>query len=85
MEIGGLSRGAAAEYSSAIRELFPDNLVTAAGCCHDISSYQPAKWHIETGEGFIRFSGMAGPGFLPGIFSTGLSAGLNKTSGNSAL
>lgn len=63
----GLSREAVTEYGPAIRKLFPDKLVTVAGYCNDVSSYLPAKWHIETGvyEGFGSFFWYGQPGIPP--------------------
>lgn len=63
----GLSREAVTQYGLAIRDLWPDKLLTVAGYCNDVSSYLPTDWHIETGvyEGFGSFFWYGQPGLPP--------------------
>lgn len=53
----GLSREVVTDYGLAIRQLWPDKIVTVAGYCNDVSSYLPAEWHIKAGvyEGYESF------------------------------
>ncbi|GGG73912.1 hypothetical protein GCM10007415_01630 [Parapedobacter pyrenivorans] len=43
----GVSRETTTEYSLAIKKLWPDQLVTIAGYCNDVSSYLPTSRHIK--------------------------------------
>jgi hypothetical protein len=63
----GLSREVVTAYSLAIKQLWPDRLVTVAGYTNDVASYLPAKSHIErkTYEGFDSFFWYAQPGLFP--------------------
>ena len=53
----GLSREVTTEYAAAIRETWPDKLVSVAGYCNDVPSYLPRDWHIHdsTYEGYDSF------------------------------
>lgn len=63
----GLSREAVAQYGMEIRSLWPDQHVSVAGYCNDVSSYLPAAAHIQaqTYEGYGSFLWYSQPGFFP--------------------
>lgn len=53
----GLSREAVTSYGREIRKLWPEQQVSVAGYCNDVSSYLPDRWHIEhrVYEGYDSF------------------------------
>lgn len=53
----GLSREAVTSYGQEIRKLWPDQWVSVAGYCNDVSSYLPDAWHInhKVYEGYDSF------------------------------
>ena len=63
----GLSRETVTEYSLAIKKIWPDQLVSVAGYCNDVSSYLPVERHIRTGvyEGIGSFFWYGQPSFFP--------------------
>lgn len=63
----GLSREAVNEYGPAIRNIWPDKIVSVAGYCNDVSSYLPINWHIQeqTYEGLNSFLWYGQPGIPP--------------------
>lgn len=63
----GISREAVTEYGKGIRSIWPDQQVSVAGYCNDVSSYLPVEWHIRTGvyEGFGSFLWYGQPGLPP--------------------
>lgn len=44
----GLSREVVTEYGLAIKKIWPDQMVSVAGYCNDVSSYLPTERHIRT-------------------------------------
>lgn len=63
----GLSREVVNEYGPAIRNIWPDKIVSVAGYCNDVTSYLPVDWHITTGvyEGEGSFFWYGAPGTFP--------------------
>ena len=63
----GLSREVTTEYAQAIRNIWPDKLVTVAGYCNDVPSYLPRDWHIHarTYEGYDSFFWYGQPAIPP--------------------
>lgn len=63
----GLSREVTTEYASAIRNIWPDKIVTVAGYCNDVPSYLPREWHIHarTYEGYDSFFWYGQPAIPP--------------------
>ena len=63
----GLSREVVNEYGPAIRNIWPDDKVSVAGYCNDVTSYLPADWHITAGvyEGNGSFYWYGAPGTFP--------------------
>ena len=55
------------EYSTGIKALWPDQLVSVAGYCNDVASYLPVERHIRTGvyEGYNSFLWYAQPSAFP--------------------
>lgn len=66
-KIVGLSREAVTQYGQEIRKLWPDQHVSVAGYCNDVSSYLPAASHVkaQTYEGTNSFFWYSQPGFFP--------------------
>lgn len=72
-KIVGLSREVTTEYAEAIRQIWPDKLVTVAAYCNDVNSYLPNRWHImhKTYEGYDSFFWYGRQGIpYPTIFNT---------------
>ncbi|MES2379307.1 MAG: hypothetical protein V4553_22130 [Bacteroidota bacterium] len=63
----GLSREVTTEYAAAIRDMWPDKLVSVAGYCNDVPSYLPRDWHIHdsTYEGYDSFFWYGQPAIPP--------------------
>lgn len=63
----GLSREVTTQYGPAIRALFPDQNVSVAGYCNDVSSYLGIDAHIEAKnyEGYESFFWYAKPNCFP--------------------
>jgi hypothetical protein len=63
----GLSREVVNEYGPAIRQLFPDKMVSVAGYSNDVASYLPNNWHLaeKQYEGYESFFWYGQPGFPP--------------------
>lgn len=63
----GLSRETTTEYSLGIKSLWPDQLVSVAGYCNDVSSYLPTSKHIRAGtyEGYDSFFWYGQPNSFP--------------------
>ncbi|MEX2594327.1 MAG: hypothetical protein WD426_16270 [Anditalea sp.] len=63
----GLSREVVTEYSLGIKQIWPDQQVSVAGYCNDVSSYLPTERHIRTGvyEGYNSFLWYAQPSAFP--------------------
>ncbi|HTE24265.1 hypothetical protein [Flavitalea sp.] len=63
----GLSREAVTEYGMAIKNLWPDKLVSVAGYTNDVPSYLPKSNHIlaKTYEGYNSFFWNAQPAIPP--------------------
>lgn len=86
-KIVGLSREVTTEYAQAIRNLWPDKLVTVAAYCNDVNSYLPNRWHImhKTYEGYDSFFWYGRPGIpYPTIFNTVLD-GLKQKRDNGSI
>jgi len=60
----GLSREVVSDYAEPLRALWPENHVSLAAYCNDVSSYLPCDWHIEqqTYEGYDSFFWYGSPG-----------------------
>lgn len=63
----GISRETTTEYSLGVKALWPDQLVTVAGYCNDVSSYLPTSRHIKAGiyEGYDSFFWYGQPNIFP--------------------
>jgi hypothetical protein len=63
----GLSREVVTEYSTGIKAIWPDKLVSVAGYCNDVASYLPVERHIRTGvyEGYNSFLWYGQPSAFP--------------------
>lgn len=63
----GLSREAVTEYGIAIRNLWPDQLVSVAAYCNDVPSYLPTDPHIRAAdyEGYGSFFWYGQPACFP--------------------
>lgn len=63
----GMSREVVAEYGPAIRNIWPDQVVSVASYCNDVSSYLPVDWHInsKTYEGYDSFFWYSQPAIPP--------------------
>ncbi len=63
----GLSRETVTEYGLGIKKLWPDQLVSVAGYCNDVSSYLPTSRHIKAGvyEGLDSFFWYGQPSVFP--------------------
>ncbi|WP_432714566.1 hypothetical protein [Pedobacter sp.] len=63
----GLSREAVTAYSIGIKGLWPDQLVSVAGYCNDVSSYLPTRAHIKAQgyEGLDSFYWYGQPAVFP--------------------
>ena len=63
----GLSREAVTEYGIAIRNIWPDQLVSVAAYCNDVPSYLPTDPHIRAAdyEGYGSFFWYGQPACFP--------------------
>lgn len=63
----GISRETVTEYSLGIKKLWPEQLVSIAGYCNDVSSYLPTSKHIKAGvyEGLDSFFWYGQPSVFP--------------------
>jgi len=77
----GLSREAVTDYSTGIKNLWPDKLISVAGYCNDVPSYLPTEKHIKahTYEGDDSFFWYAQPSVFPiNVYQTILTSIKNK-------
>lgn len=63
----GLSREVVTEYSTGIKAIWPDKLVSVAGYCNDVASYLPVQRHIRTQvyEGYNSYLWYGQPSAFP--------------------
>lgn len=63
----GLSREVVTEYGLAIKDIWPEQLISVAGYTNDVASYLPKDRHIKAGvyEGYDSFFWYAQPAIFP--------------------
>ena len=73
----GISRETTTEYGLGVKALWPNQLVTVAGYCNDVSSYLPTRRHINAKvyEGYDSFYWYGQPNVFPeNVYETIISA-----------